>query len=91
MLSGAGGDLSIKRVKVDQQIDHSVDYAPEDICFRAPKLDMEISNPIGAVAGTSDVHELPKEMNDMKIREDKTDDNEDISRSDMEPTVVSGI
>ncbi|KAL3613806.1 hypothetical protein CASFOL_041880 [Castilleja foliolosa] len=75
-----GGDLSIKRVKVDQEIDHSVDYALEDICFRAPELDMEISNPIGAVASTSDVHELPKERNDMKIREDKTDDNEDISK-----------
>ncbi|KAL3652743.1 hypothetical protein CASFOL_002424 [Castilleja foliolosa] len=75
-----GGDLSIKRVKVDQEIDHSVDYALEDICFRAPELDMEISNPIGAVASTSDVHELPKERNDMKIREDKIDDNEDISK-----------
>ncbi|GER54756.1 nucleotide-sugar transporter family protein, partial [Striga asiatica] len=38
------------------------------------------SNPTGAVASTSDVHELPMEMNEMKIREDKTDDHEDTTK-----------
>ncbi|CAA0820790.1 Shaggy-related protein kinase theta [Striga hermonthica] len=47
------------------------------------------SNSTGAIASTSDVHELPKEMNEMKIREDKTDDHEDTAK-EMEPSVVSG-
>ncbi|GER35010.1 shaggy-related kinase 11 [Striga asiatica] len=38
------------------------------------------SNPTGVVASTSDVHELPMEMNEMKIREDKTDDHEDTTK-----------
>ncbi|KAI3444599.1 hypothetical protein Pfo_001264 [Paulownia fortunei] len=89
-VSDPGGDSSIKRVKVEQEIDQRVvcEVDTGEKCLRAPELHME-SDSTGVVASTSDVHELPKEMHEMKIREDKTDDHEDIVK-DMEPTVVSG-
>lgn len=93
------GDSSIKRVKVEQELDHrdSCDVETGKNCLQAPEQHME-SNSLEAVASTSNVHgkpeksgydELPKEMHEMKIREDKTDDHDDIGK-DMEPTVVSG-
>ncbi|KAL6495464.1 Shaggy-related protein kinase theta [Orobanche gracilis] len=82
-VSDPGGDSCIKRVKVEQEVDQSSVYEGET------EVDME-SNSVGAVASTSDVHELPKEMNEMKIRDEKTDEHEDVVK-DMEPNVVSGI
>ncbi|PIN21998.1 Glycogen synthase kinase-3 [Handroanthus impetiginosus] len=90
-VSDPGGDSGIKRVKVEQEIDQrgvcEMDIGEKSL--RAPEPHMETSDSMGAVASTSDVHELPKEMHEMKIREDKTDDHEDNVK-DMEPTVVSG-
>ncbi|KAL2233929.1 shaggy-related protein kinase alpha [Sesamum indicum] len=89
-VSDPGGDSSIKRVKVEQEIDQKVDCEVDtgEKCVRVPVVHMEAKS-MGAVASTSDVHVLPKEMHEMKIREDKTDDHDDIGK-DMEPTVVSG-
>lgn len=89
-ISDPGGDLNIKRVKVEQEIDHGVtcEMDIDEKCSRAPEVHVE-SNKTGAVASTSDVYELPREMHEMKIREDRSDDHEDIAK-DIEPTVVSG-
>ncbi|KAH6817869.1 shaggy-like protein kinase 32 [Perilla frutescens var. frutescens] len=87
-VSDPGGDSSIKRVKVEQEIDQraACDVDTGERCLRNQELPAE-SNSMEVVADTSDVHELPKEMHEMKIREDESDDYEN---SDMEPTVVSG-
>ncbi|KAL0347834.1 UNVERIFIED_CONTAM: Shaggy-related protein kinase theta [Sesamum calycinum] len=93
------GDSSIKRVKVEQELDHgdSCDVETGEHCSRAPEQHME-SNSLEAVASTSNVHgkpeksgydELPKEMHEMKIRDDKTD-NHEANVKDMESTIVSG-
>lgn len=89
-VSDPGGDSSIKRVKVEQEIDQraACDVDTGERCLRPQELPAE-SNSMEAVADTSDVHELPKEMNEMKIREEDNDDHEN-SVKDMEPTVVSG-
>ncbi|KAK4381176.1 Shaggy-related protein kinase theta [Sesamum angolense] len=89
-VSDPGGDSSIKRVKVEQEIDQRVVCEVEtgEKCLRVPEVHMEAKS-MGALASTSDVHELPKEMHDMKIREDKIDDHDDMGK-DLEPTVVSG-
>ncbi|XP_057780646.1 shaggy-related protein kinase theta isoform X2 [Salvia miltiorrhiza] len=72
-VSDHGGDSGIKRVKVEQG----------DVDGELPAE----SNSTEAVAVASDVHELPKELHEMKIRGDGNDDHDN---SDMEPTVVSG-
>ncbi|KAL2251723.1 shaggy-related protein kinase alpha [Sesamum indicum] len=93
------GDSSIKRVKVEQELDHrdSCDVETGENCLQAPEQHME-SNSLEAVASTSNVHgkpeksgydELPKEMHEMKIRDDKTD-NHEANVKDMESTIVSG-
>ncbi|KAL0373639.1 UNVERIFIED_CONTAM: Shaggy-related protein kinase theta [Sesamum radiatum] len=92
------GDPSIKR-KDEQELDHrdSCDVETGENCSRAPEQHME-SNSLEAVASTSNVHgkpeksgydELPKEMHEMKIRADKTD-NHEANVKDMESTIVSG-
>lgn len=62
---------------MEQEIDQraACDVDTGEKCLRASELPME-SNSMGAVANTSDVRELPKEMHEMKIREDGTDEHE---------------
>lgn len=71
------GDSSIKRVKVEQEIDNrdACDVDTIEPCLIAPEPPME-SDSMGVVENTSDVPELSKEMKEMKIREDETDDHE---------------
>ncbi|KAL1549898.1 Shaggy-related protein kinase theta [Salvia divinorum] len=80
-VSDSRGDSNIKRVKVEQEIDQKGAYV----------VDRELlaeSNSMEAFAVSSDVHELPKGMHELKIRGDG-DDDQDISVKDTEPTVVS--
>lgn len=63
--------------EIDQMIVCEVDAGEK--CPRPEETNVE-SNSTGAVASTSDVHELPKEMHEMKIREDKTDDHDDMGK-----------
>lgn len=63
------GESSIKRVKVEQEIDQTA-ACDVDAGERAESNSME------AVAVAADVNELPKEMREMKIRGDGNDDNE---------------
>ncbi|KAL1543498.1 Shaggy-related protein kinase theta [Salvia divinorum] len=78
-VSDHGGDSSIKRVKVEREIDQ------RGACDVNGRLPAE-SNSMKGVAVASGAHELPKEMNEMRIRGDGNDDHDS---SDMEPTVVS--
>ena len=57
----------MKRVKVERGIDQS------GACDVNGRLPAE-SNSMKGVAAASDVHELPKEMNGMRIRGDGNDD-----------------
>lgn len=63
------GDSSIKRVKVEQE----AAACDVDAGGRADSNSMEVD----AVA--ADVNELPKEMNEMKIRGDANDDSVKVS------------
>ncbi|KAG8363343.1 hypothetical protein BUALT_Bualt19G0012600 [Buddleja alternifolia] len=98
-VSDHGGDSNFKRVKVEQELDQRDPYEVEPgvDCLRAPEQHIE-PNSLEAVASTSDAHyqpeksvynELPKEMHEMKIRDDKSDNHEENVK-DMEPTIVSG-
>ncbi|XP_075510834.1 shaggy-related protein kinase alpha-like isoform X1 [Primulina tabacum] len=99
-VSDPGGDSNVKRVKVEQEIDQIVarEVQAGEKYSRAPEQQMA-SNSSESVASTSDVHgrpeksgydELPKDMQEMKIRDDSKSDNQEDSVKDMEPTVVSG-
>uniref|UniRef100_M1A9V4 non-specific serine/threonine protein kinase n=1 Tax=Solanum tuberosum TaxID=4113 RepID=M1A9V4_SOLTU len=95
-VSDPGGDISLKRLKIEQKVDHRVDIEiqMEERCTIAPKDDVT-STSEGSDASTLTVDtrqeksgkkELP---NEMRIREKNSYDHEDDLK-DMEPTVVSG-
>ncbi|KAM3344587.1 shaggy-related protein kinase epsilon isoform X1 [Capsicum galapagoense] len=94
-ISDPGGDFSLKRPKVDQEVDHRVDIEIqlEEQC-PITRNDDVASTSEGSASSTltvdtrqekSGCKELPKGMSGMKIRDKISDDHED-----MEPTVVSG-
>ncbi|XP_075093736.1 shaggy-related protein kinase epsilon-like isoform X1 [Nicotiana tabacum] len=100
-VSDPGGDSSIKRVKVEQEVDQRVvgETQMEERCTTiVPKEDMA-STSKGTTTGStstmdtrpenSEFDELPKEMHEMKIKDEKADSHED-NLKDMEPAVVSG-
>ena len=97
-VSDPGGDSSIKRVKMEQEFDQRLPHEVEtgEKCLRAPET-LKHVNSSETVASTSNGqgrtektgHDvLPKEMHEMKIRDDKTDGHEDNGK-DTEATVVS--
>ncbi|XP_009610982.1 shaggy-related protein kinase epsilon-like [Nicotiana tomentosiformis] len=98
-VSDPGGDFSLKKVTVEQEVDHRVDGETqlEEQCTIAPKQDVTSTSEESTVCTLnvdtrpekSRYEELPKEMNEMKIRDEKTNGHEDDIK-DMEPAVVSG-
>nr|XP_004240041.1 shaggy-related protein kinase epsilon [Solanum lycopersicum] len=95
-ISDPGVDISLKRLKNEQEVDHRVDieFQMEERCTIASKDDVT-STSEGSDASTLTVdtrqeksgkEELP---NEMRIREKSSYDHEDDLK-DMEPTVVSG-
>ncbi|KAH6812125.1 shaggy-like protein kinase 32 [Perilla frutescens var. frutescens] len=97
-VSDPGGDSStIKRVKVEQEFDQRLPCEVEagEKSLRAPEQQHKDNDAVEVVASTSDSHaksgcdELPKEMNEMKIRDDKAAEHEENVK-DVEPTVISG-
>ncbi|CAA3021423.1 shaggy-related kinase epsilon [Olea europaea subsp. europaea] len=97
-VSDPGGDSGTKRVNVEQELDTRVacEVQSEENSLRAPEQ-LTASKSLETVSKTSKVHgrpdksdynELPKEMHEMKIKDDKADDHEDNAK-EMEPTVVS--
>nr|GMC82760.1 shaggy-related protein kinase epsilon-like [Ipomoea batatas] len=93
-----GGDSSIKRVKVAQDFDQRIAGKPEseEICTTAPmheaaSASQEDSSGISFEPRSekSGYEELPKEMHEMKIKDDKSD-NQNNLKVDMEPVVITG-
>ncbi|KAK2983973.1 hypothetical protein RJ640_027298 [Escallonia rubra] len=96
-VSDPGGDSSIKRVKVEQEVDWRVtgESQAEDKCSTSleqhmASTSMETAPSTSKLSSVSKPEktgydELPKEMHEMKIREEKFDDDKDT-----EATVVSG-
>jgi len=98
-VSDPGGDSGSKRVKVEQEIDTRIahEVQSEENSLRAPEHNAA-SKSLETVSNKSDVHgrpdksdydELPKEMHEMKIKDNKADNHEDNVK-EMETTVVSG-
>ncbi|XP_031127375.1 shaggy-related protein kinase alpha-like isoform X1 [Ipomoea triloba] len=92
-----GGDSSIKRVKVAQDFDQRIAGKPEseEICTTAPmheaaSASQEDSSGISFEprSDKSGYEELPKEMHEMKIKDDKSDNQNNLK--DMEPVVITG-
>ncbi|XP_034709185.1 shaggy-related protein kinase theta-like [Vitis riparia] len=97
-VSDPGGDSSTKRAKVDQEAEqkvadesHSVEKSTsleQHMASTSQETAASTSN-VSSIARTeqSGYDQLPKEMHDMKIRDEKVDPHDD---KDAEPTVVSG-
>ncbi|KAL3517111.1 hypothetical protein ACH5RR_024013 [Cinchona calisaya] len=98
-VSDPSGDSSIKRVKIEQEVDWRAAVESESVekCTTGSEQNMA-STSAEPAASTSNVvarpvksgyDELPKEMNEMKIRDDKSDSQED-SMKELEPAMVNG-
>lgn len=97
-VSDPGGDSSTKRAKVNQEAEqkvadesHSVEKSTsleQHMASTSQETAASTSN-VSSIARTeqSGYDQLPKEMHDMKIRDEKVDPHDD---KDAEPTVVSG-
>nr|CAA11862.1 shaggy kinase 7 [Petunia x hybrida] len=90
-VSDPGGDLNLKRAKVEQDVDNMVDgeTQSEERCSIANKQDVSSKSKRSTASTLNVDNELPKELNEMKIRDEKSGDHEDDTK-DMEPAVVSG-
>lgn len=97
-VSDPGGDSSIKRVRVEQDEDRRISGEPEveQQGLTAAPMQEAISTSQEEVSGASiaarpelsGYEELPNEMNEMKIKDDRFDNQNNLK--DMEPSVVSG-
>ncbi|XP_004240041.2 shaggy-related protein kinase epsilon [Solanum lycopersicum] len=95
-ISDPGVDISLKRLKNEQEVDHRVDieFQMEERCTIASKDDVT-STSEGSDASTLTVDTRQEKSgkeklpNEMRIREKSSYDHEDDLK-DMEPTVVSG-
>ncbi|XP_060213423.1 shaggy-related protein kinase epsilon-like [Lycium barbarum] len=95
-VSDPGGDLSLKRVKSEQQVNHKMDseIQLEERCTIVPKENVTSTSEESS-ASTLNVDnkpgyvELPQEMSEMKITDKHSDDHADDIK-DLEPAVVSG-
>ncbi|XP_075083742.1 shaggy-related protein kinase epsilon-like isoform X1 [Nicotiana tabacum] len=91
----ASGRSSVSDPEVDHRVDGETQL--EEQCTIAPKQDVTSTSEESTVCTLnvdtrpekSRYEELPKEMNEMKIRDEKTNGHEDDIK-DMEPAVVSG-
>ncbi|XP_031112605.1 shaggy-related protein kinase epsilon-like [Ipomoea triloba] len=97
-VSDPGGDSNIKRVKVEQEVDQRATGEPQPkeesttaLRQDAASISQGTTTDVLNVAGVekSGYDELPKEMNEMKIR-DENIDNHEGNVKEMEPAVVSG-
>lgn len=81
-----GGDSSIKRVKVEQEVESNVTNEPQSVEKSTEgveqPMDATSTDMAASTSNTSsvpkpeksDYDELPKEMHEMKIKEDKSED-----------------
>lgn len=97
--SDPGGDSSTKRVKVDQETERNVNEESISVERSATGLEQHMaSTSLETAASTSNItstdrtekshfDQLPREMHEMRIRDEKTRNHED---KDTEPAVVNG-
>eukprot|EP00262_Sarcandra_glabra_P005876 TRINITY_DN1779_c0_g1_i9.p1 TRINITY_DN1779_c0_g1~~TRINITY_DN1779_c0_g1_i9.p1 ORF type:complete len:169 (-),score=37.92 TRINITY_DN1779_c0_g1_i9:662-1168(-) len=98
-ISDPGGDSGSKRVKVDQDVEGKIlketrlgedttQSIEQHITSTSLETDASTSN-VASIARTEKdgLDQLPKELHEMKIRDDKSDSHDD---KDMEATVVNG-
>nr|DAD47983.1 TPA_asm: hypothetical protein HUJ06_017920 [Nelumbo nucifera] len=98
-ISDPGGDSGSKRAKVDQETEQNVTGETQSVEKTTVGLEQHISSAsLEADASTSTISsnskteksgfdQLPKEMHEMKIRDDKTESHDD---KDMEAAVING-
>ncbi|XAR63103.1 Non-specific serine/threonine protein kinase [Bertholletia excelsa] len=94
-ISEPGGDSNMKKVKVDQELDRRTIGESESSgrCATGMEQNMASTSKETAVSSSmarsdqSGYGELPKEMHEMKIRDEKTDNHED---KDMESIFIKG-
>lgn len=98
-VSDPGGDPGTKRAKVDQDVEERIAAEPNQTQEKVLGLDLQTSSGnLNCEASTSGVEptarteepgvdQLPKEMHEMTIKDDKADDFND---KDTEPTMING-
>lgn len=99
-VSDPGGDSNIKRVKVEQELDQSINGDSHLMDMSSVPVEHHVaSTSMGNAASSSTVssivkseksgyEDLPREMREMKIRDDKSDNH--LDDKDIETTLVSG-
>ncbi|XP_077234581.1 shaggy-related protein kinase epsilon-like [Tasmannia lanceolata] len=96
-VSDPGGGSGTKRVKVDEEVEGKVGTEPHlggdttmglehQMASTSLETDASTSN-MDSIAKKTDLDQLPKELHEMKIRDDKPDSPDD---KDLEATVVNG-
>ncbi|KAJ4953413.1 hypothetical protein NE237_030245 [Protea cynaroides] len=98
-ISDPGGDSGTKRAKVDQEIERNVTGNSHSVEKSTTELEQHMASAtLETIAGTSDIssiskteksgyNQLPKEMNEMKIRDDKANSHDE---KNIEAAVVNG-
>ncbi|KAG5565705.1 hypothetical protein RHGRI_001576 [Rhododendron griersonianum] len=86
-VSDPGGDSSIKRMKVDKEVDRKVTGESQSFERCASGVERSVASTSMGTAAKSGYDELPREMHQMKILDDKADNQDD---KDIEATVVNG-
>ncbi|KAH7686852.1 Non-specific serine/threonine protein kinase protein [Dioscorea alata] len=98
-VSDPGGDPGTKRAKVDQDVEERIAAEPNQTQEKVLGLDLQTSSGnLKCEASTSGVDptarteepgvdQLPKEMHEMTIKDDKADD---LNDKDSEPTMING-
>lgn len=88
-VSDPGGDSNLRRVKLEQDADHKVSGEPlsteKSSTLVEQHMDSASEDAVKPQKSVND--ELPKEMRQMKIRENKSDNS---SNKNLEPAVISG-
>ncbi|KAG5565704.1 hypothetical protein RHGRI_001576 [Rhododendron griersonianum] len=87
-VSDPGGDSSIKRMKVDKEVDRKVTGESQSFERCASGVERSVASTSMGTAAKSGYDELPREMHQMKILDDKADNQDDKTISYMAERVV---
>ncbi|KAL1818553.1 hypothetical protein ACET3Z_013422 [Daucus carota] len=87
--SDPGGDSSIRRMKIEQDADHKVSDEPLSTEKSSTSAEQYMDSASENTAKPQKLarDELPKQMHQMKIKENKPDNS---NKKNIEPTVISG-
>ncbi|KAI8572195.1 hypothetical protein RHMOL_Rhmol01G0178900 [Rhododendron molle] len=87
-VSDPDGDSSIKRMKVDKEVDQKVTGESQSFERCASGVERSVASTSMGTAAKSGYDELPREMHQMKILDDKADNQDDKTISYMAERVV---